>query len=384
MTAGRLLPVRILTFGTYDTTSHPRVGIILDGFRAHGDEVVAANAPLGFSTAQRVEFMRRPWTVYRFAGRILARWWQIGWRARTLRRDGRPDATIVGYLGHFDVLLARLLFPRDTILLDLLVFAADTARDRGFGRRRLLGLLGALDRLAIACATIVAVDTQEHLDLLPPRQRKKGIVVPVGASAEWFAAGPESPPMNAGPVRVVFFGLFTPLQGAPVIGEALGALAGVDRIQTTMIGTGQDLAASRRAAGDNLNVTWLDWVDHDKLPDLVAGHDVCLGIFGTSAKARRVVPNKVYQGAAAGCAVVTSDTDPQRRTLADAALFVPPGDGRALAEALHSLARDRDRLVELRRAAKAVSRGYGPYEIVVGLRARLSTDARTYGDIGAS
>ena len=117
-------------------------------------------------------------------------WWQIGWRARTLRRDGRPDATIVGYLGHFDVLLARLLFPRDTIVLDLLVFAADTARDWGFGRRRLLGLLGALDRLAIACATIVAVDTQEHLDLLPPRQRTKGIVVPAGASEEWFAAGP--------------------------------------------------------------------------------------------------------------------------------------------------------------------------------------------------
>jgi glycosyltransferase involved in cell wall biosynthesis len=187
--------------------------------------------------------------------------------------------------------------------------------------------------------------------------------------------------MNAGPVRVVFFGLFTPLQGAPVIGEALGALAGVDRIQTTMIGAGQDLAASRDAARDNPNVTWLDWVDHDKLPDLVAGHDVCLGIFGTSAKARRVVPNKVYQGAAAGCALVTSDTDPQRRTLADAALFVPPGDGRALAEALHSLASDRDRLVELRRAAKAVSRSYGPSEIVLGLRARLSNGARTYGDL---
>ena len=184
-------------------------------------------------------------------------------------------------------------------------------------------------------------------------------------------------------MRVVFFGLFTPLQGAPAIGEALGALAGLDRIQTTMIGAGQDLAASRHAARDNPNVTWLDWVAHDKLPDLVAGHDVCLGIFGTSAKARRVVPNKVYQGAAAGCAVVTSDTDPQRQTLADAAVFVPPGDGPALdAEALHSLASDRDRLVELRRAAKAVSRGYGPSEIVVGLRARLSTDVRTDGGCG--
>ena len=42
------------------------------------------------------------------------------------------------------------------------------------------------------------------------------------------------------------------------------------------------------------------------LPALVAGHDVCLGIFGTGDKALRVVPNKVFQGAAAGCAIVTS------------------------------------------------------------------------------
>ena len=58
----------------------------------------------------------------------------------------------------------------------------------------------------------------------------------------------------------------------------------------------------------------------------MARHDVCLGIFGTGPKALRVVPNKVFQGAAAGCALVTSDTPPQRRLLGDAAVLVPPGD----------------------------------------------------------
>jgi hypothetical protein len=55
--------VRILAFGTYDTKSHPRVGVILDGLRTYGDNVTEANAPLGFSTAQRVDFMHRPWTL---------------------------------------------------------------------------------------------------------------------------------------------------------------------------------------------------------------------------------------------------------------------------------------------------------------------------------
>jgi SAM-dependent methyltransferase len=97
-----------------------------------------------------------------------------------------------------------------------------------------------------------------------------------------------------------------------------------------MVGSGQELPATRSAAARNAHVTWIDWTAAADLPALVGSHEVCLGIFGTGAKALRVVPNKVYQGAAAGCAVVTSDTAPQRAALGDDALLVPPGDaGRA-------------------------------------------------------
>ena len=47
-----------------------------------------------------------------------------------------------------------------------------------------------------------------------------------------------------------------------------------------------------------------------------------------------VVPNKVFEGAAAGWAIITSDTAPQRRALGDAAIFVGPADARSLAETL--------------------------------------------------
>jgi hypothetical protein len=84
-------------------------------------------------------------------------------------------------------------------------------------------------------------------------------------------------------------------------------------------------------------VTWLDWVEPDALPALVAAHDVCLGILGTGPKALRVVPNKVFQGLAAECVVVTSDTAPQRRLLGDHLELVPPGDAAALADRLLDL-----------------------------------------------
>ena len=113
-------------------------------------------------------------------------------------------------------------------------------------------------------------------------------------------------------------------------------------------------------------------MDPDELPGLVAGHDVCLGLFGTTPKAGRVVPNKVFQGAAAGCAVVTADTPPQRAALGDAAVYVSAGDAGALAAALRELATDRDRLWELRQAAyRRADETFRPAVVVRPLLERL-------------
>src|SRR5436305_1558468 len=173
-------------------------------------------------------------------------------------------------------------------------------------------------------------------------------------------------------VRVVFFGSFTPLQGAPVIGEALRMLADDERFAFTIVGRGQDYDVTRTSAAGASNVEWIDWVEPEQLPHLVACHDVCLGIFGTGPKALRVVPNKVFQGAAAGAAIVTSDTPPQRQELCDSAVFVPAGDAAALAVALRSLADDRDRLWELRRAAfERANERFHPAAVIVALNARL-------------
>jgi glycosyltransferase involved in cell wall biosynthesis len=199
------------------------------------------------------------------------------------------------------------------------------------------------------------------------------VVVEVGAPEEWYVVQRHGRAATGAsdPLRVVFFGLFTPLQGAPVIGAALGELAG-DPVEVTMVGSGQDLARTRRLAAANPRVRWLDWVPAADLPGLVAEHDVCLGIFGSAPKATRVVPNKVFQGAAAGCALVTSDTAPQRRALGDAAVLVPPGDHRALAAALRDLAVDRFRLAAARAAAQTLAADrFTPDAVVRPLDARL-------------
>lgn len=365
--------MRILAFGTYDVRSHPRIGVLLEGLRAAGDEVVEVDVPLGIDTAGRVAMLRQPWRLPLLAFRLLGCWVRLAARGRAAYRRVRPDAVVVGYLGHFDVVLARLLFRRATIVLDHLIFAADTASDRGEKPGLKLRLLGALDRRALRSADVIVLDSDEHAAMVPAELAGRAVVVPVGAPAAWFAVSP-GPRTDPDVLTVAFFGLFTPLQGTPTIGRALGLLAGDERIRVTMIGTGQDRPEAQRLAAANPRVTWRDWVAAEELPAVVAAHDVCLGIVGAGPKALRVVPNKVYQGAAAGCAVVTSDTRPQRAALGDAAVFVPPQDPAALAAALRELADDPPALAKLRDAARDRAREkFAPAAVVGTLRARLSS-----------
>ena len=374
--------MRVLFFGTYDADSHPRVGVLRDGLVAALSDTADAtvdecNVPLGLSTAARVSMLRAPWLLPRLALRLATCWASL---IRRARRRPRPDVVIVGYLGHFDVLLARRLFRDIPIVLDHLVGAGDTAIDRGVSGRLRQRLLRGLDARALAAADIIVVDTDEHLATLPAAHRPSAVVVAVGAPTAWFTVAYDDAVRSAlrerGPLAVVFFGLYTPLQGAPTIGAALATIADAP-VDVTMIGSGQDLAEAQRLASGNPRVTWLDWVDAAELPEVVARHDVCLGIFGTGPKARRVVPNKVFQGAAVGAAILTSDTPPQRRVLGDAAVFVPPGDSVALAAALRRLAADRDRL----RAAQAAARRlaldeFTPARVVAPLAACLRGSPR--------
>jgi glycosyltransferase involved in cell wall biosynthesis len=364
--------MRLLFFGTYDASAHPRVGVLRDGLRERGVTVRECTAPLGLSTAARVAVLRNPAGLPLLAWRIASAWLRLLKRVRPFRRDGnRPDAVVVGYLGHFDVLLARRLFPDVPVVLDHLIGASDTATDRGVSGGVRHRLLRALDGAALGAADVVVVDTEEHLAALPAPDRRRAVVVPVGAPRAWATATPDRPRRTDGRLQVVFFGLFTPLQGAPTIGDALAALTD-DPVDVTMVGSGQDHPETKRRAAGNPHVRWVDWVAPDELPALVAGHDVSLGVFGTGAKALRVVPNKVFQGAAAGTAVVTSDTPPQRRVLGDAALYVPPGDAVALAAALRRLATEPDLLAAQRAAARRLAAdAFAPDRVVAPLYDRL-------------
>ncbi|TQS45561.1 glycosyltransferase [Cryptosporangium phraense] len=373
--------MRWLAFGTYDVHRHPRVAVLIDGLREAGDDVVEVNDPLPLDTAGRVQMLKQPWRLPVLAWQLGRCWSRLVAGSRRARKDGEVDAVLVGYLGHFDVRLARFLFRKTPIVLDHLVSAAGTATDRGLagsgGAKQ--KLLRWIDRKALNSADVVVVDTPEHLAALPTDAHDKAVVTPVGATRAWFAAQ-TADRADSEPLQVVFVGLFTPLHGTAYLGDALALLADEPGIHVTMVGKGQDHADCRARAAANPNVEWIDWVAGPDLPAFVASHDVSLGIFGTTAKAQNVVPTKVYQGAAAGCAVVTSDTPPQREMVGEAAIYVPAGDAEALADALRKLAADRAALKTAKTTARQhAEEHFYPARVVAALRDRVNTPVPTRG-----
>lgn len=353
----------MLFFGTYDEDAHPRVRVLREGFVANGWRVDACNVPLRLPTGDRVKAVKQPALISVVAARVVLAWVRLLWRSRVCR----GGVVLVGYAGHLDVHLARLRYPRSTIVLDHMVGVTETLVDRELGGPTLRRLAACIDRAALRSADVILVDTPEQRDLLTSR-RDRAVVVLVGAADEWFRSSPRD---ASRPPSAVFFGTFSPLHGAVTIADALAQLDQSCELRVTMIGTGQDRSAAEERSRGRSEITWIDWVSPRELPGVVADHDICLGIFGESAKAQRVVPTKIYQGMAAGCAVITSDTTAQRAVLGDDAQYVPPGDPGSLSALLRALTTDRLSLRDWQVKSMRRADQFRPRNVVAPLIAAL-------------
>ncbi len=275
------------------------------------------------------------------ARRLRARW----------RRLPPPDLVVAGFNGQLDVLLARRVAGRQARLIfaPLVTLTETLVDDRHVYRRGGLAarLAAALDRRTLETPRLVLLDTEAHRAYVRERLTARARTATLYLGAEpMFRASPARRRTADDPLRVLFYGQYVPLHGAHVIVEAAARLGPRAQVEFTMIGTGPERAHVEelaRARGCS-HVRFEDWVGYESLPAILADSDVALGIFGTTPKARVVIPTKVYQAAAAGRAIVTADTPAMREvfTPEQDLLAVRRGDAAALAAALLRLRDDLD------------------------------------------
>jgi len=225
-------------------------------------------------------------------------------------------------------------------------------------------------------ADIVLADTPEHArfftDMLYVAPEKLHVVY-VGAEDSLFQPLPhESRP----PLEVLFYGSFIPLQGPQIIVEAARLYSGPP-VRWTLLGDGPLKKLCRQQADALGSVTFESRVSYDRLPARIARADILLGVFGSTPKALRVIPNKVFQALACGKPLVTGTAPSYPEELGTEATagitWVPMNDPAALAAAVTALAAHPEQLPEEGRRSRATyERFFAPAVITGQLRAALA------------
>jgi glycosyltransferase involved in cell wall biosynthesis len=340
--------LEICFFGMYKIEpGYPVNRFLLKGLREAGCEVQECREALWEGFLHDVGRLR--W-------RELAR---MGWRALAgygslVRKYGRQrshQCVIVGYPGFFEILLCRLLnlFSGRLMVLVSFISLYDTiVVDRGLvspGSWRAV-LLKAIDKIAFRAADLVLADTQEqiryyvHLFGLPEGKFQRSFV---GHEFHEYEPHVESVDLSSRSLRVLFYGTYVPLHGVDVIIDAATQLVHERDICFTLIGRGQLFESVEVRARELRNVELIDrWLGPEELVGQIRSADLCLGIFGRTAKAARVIPFKVFGAIALRKPVVTRDSPAIREFLKDeeSALLCSP-DGPNLANAIARLHGDR-------------------------------------------
>ena len=318
--------MKVLYFGTYER-DYPRNAQVISSLRRAGVAVVERHEPVWESEHK---FGLGP----RAAVALLTA------QRRLLKKPKTDfDVMIVGYPGHFDLGRARRAAGAKPVVFNPMLSLYDSiVHDRGrwSDGSPQARVLRAVDRRSMRAADLVIADTDVHADYFAklagiPRNRIE--VCFLGAEEPLFSPGWKPNEIFG----CLFYGKLIPLHGLDTI---LAAARLAPEIPFRIAGAGQLEALLERDLPPN--VDWIRWVAHEQIPHEIRSAGCSLGIFGTTDKAARVIPNKAFEALACGAPLVTADTVASRELLVDgeSAVLVPPGDAAALASAIRRLAAD--------------------------------------------
>lgn len=271
----------------------------------------------------------------------LLRMLSVAWQLLVASLTGKlrsADAVFVGFLAQPIMPLVKVLH-RGVIVSDAYFSLYDAmVNDKQKVRQRSMTakICYWLDRFMLKHSTLCFTDTNQHVHYL----RNFFQVPQADIRRLWISA--ESKPISLanhdqGTFEVFFWGGFIPLQGVDTIVRAAAMLKN-DAVRFTIFGTGQtfdtcrDLAVQLNAN----NIKFSGWQTPENIAAQAKRSHLALGIFGTTDKASRVIPNKVYEAMAMGIPFITMRSPAADELLTENrdCILVDPGSPQQLADAV--------------------------------------------------
>jgi glycosyltransferase involved in cell wall biosynthesis len=226
------------------------------------------------------------------------------------------------------------------------------------GSARLVPLATAVQRAAARAASLVLVTNDSQRELViarSGRERDSVVVVRNGPPRATLTAAPPGRGGVLGAPRLVYLGELAPQDGVSLL-PALLLRPELASAQLTVVGDGplrdeleREVAASSELAQ---RVRFIGYVDHDRVPELLAEADVAIDPAPATAFNDVSTMTKIAEYLAAALPVVAFDLRETRRTGGDAVVYAPDGDLDGFARAVADLAAEPARRDALRQAAR--------------------------------
>ena len=329
-------------FGTYES-AFPRTITLKEACRQLKIKVIECHAPFWELKRDKLEFFSLK-SMIKIVFQLIFIY--IHLMIQYIQSEDH-DAVIVGYNGYFDMPLAKLLArirKKPVIFSPVFPLYETSVEDRKYVNKNSLKSksIHLIDEISCRLADLVIIETQSYLNYYCQEfkiPQEKYFKIPLGADeTNCFLRPQEAQRHDSNHLRVLFYGKFIPLQGIPYIIEAAKLLESEKDIEFEIIGSGQ-LSPSIKELTKKLdisNVTFIDWVNYRDLPRHIQEADICLGIFGTTHKAQRGIPIKVYESLAMKKPVITGDSPAAREVFTHKvnSLLCEMGNPRALAESI--------------------------------------------------
>ena len=289
---------------------------------------------------------------------------------RGLDRRPRPDLVLVPVCRQRDIAAAcRWAHKRGIkVLFDPMISAWDKKvleQKKWKAEERRAKRLLAWEKKLMAMPDFITWDTSCHVDFAAeyldvPREKMTplftgtdeevfkpvdGELVGAALRADRGRLGETPLPSSANSVpntfKVLYHGAYLPLHGTEVIVEAARMTQDLP-IQWDFLGWGAYKASTEAKAKGLKNVRFLEKVPYVKVPEVICAHDIVLGVFGTTAKAARVIGNKVYECMACGRPTINEFCTGYPPSAKDckAIKFIPAGDPAALVKAVEEYRAD--------------------------------------------
>lgn len=373
--------MRICFFGTYER-DYPRNQILLKAIRAAGAEIVECHYPLWDQKTHKVRWIRNGWLCGLLAAQMMIAHIVLWFRYFSMPKH---DFVMIGYPGHLDVIMFKLLHPfcKKPIVFDAFISLQDAAvNDRKLVRSRALTgrILGWADQLSVQLVSRAILDTNQQIDYFAdcyrlPQDKFRRIFA--GADDTLFK--PDQTISRHPRYRVLFCGKFTPFHGVKTIIDTAAILESETDIEFNLVGTGQEFETIKAYLSDlSLTNTHLHgWVPYSELPSFYQQTEICLGVFGKSDRTDRVIPNKIFQSLASKRPVITAQSAAVEELLSDmeSVYFVEPENPEALAAAITTLKNDT------KLSSSLANNGYETLRSKAGINATSLELCKLFDDI---